>query len=98
AGGGPAAADEPALPAACDPALAGQLADARRPGIPDSEALLRLTAIAGACPSAAVPQALLGTALARSDRDDEAEPYLRAALALAPGYATAQHNLAVLLV
>jgi len=101
-GGGPvtgaAAADEPPFPAACGPDLARQLADARRPGLPDAEALPRLTAIATACPSAAVARALLGTTLARLDRDDEAEPHLRAALALAPGYASAQHNLAVLLV
>ena len=96
--GGTAASDEPAFPAACDPALARQLADARRPGIPDAEVLPRLTAIAAACPSAAVAQALLGTTLARLDRDEEAEPHLRAALSLAPGYASAQHNLAVLLV
>ena len=99
-GGGrdPAASDEPAFPTACDPALARQLADVRRPGLPDAEMLPRLTAIASACPSAAVPQALLGTTLARLDRDDAAEPHLRAALSLAPGYASAQHNLAVLLV
>ena len=93
-----AASDEPPFPAACDPALARQLADARRPGIPDADLLPRLTAITTACPSAAVAQALLGTTLARLDRDDEAEPHLRAALSLAPGYASAQHNLAVLLV
>ncbi len=97
-GGGTAASDEPAFPAACDPALARQLADARRPGIPDADALPRLTAIAAACPSAAVAQALLGTTLTRLDRDEDAEPHLRAALSLAPGYASAQHNLAVLLV
>ena len=99
AGGGAAASSsEPAFPAACDPALARQLAEARGPGVPDTEALPRLTAVAAVCPSAAVARAALGTTLARLDRDDEAEPHLRAALSLAPGYATAQHNLAVLLV
>jgi serine/threonine-protein kinase len=97
-GGGAVVSDEPTFPAACDPALARQLAEARRPGLPDTEALSRLTAIAAACPSAAVARALLGTTLTRLDRDDEAEPHLRAALSLAPGYASAQHNLAVLLV
>ena len=97
-GGGTAASDEPAFPAACDPALAPKLAEARRPGLPDADALPRLTAITAACPSAAVAQALLGTTLTRLDRDDEGEPHLRAALSLAPGYASAQHNLAVLLV
>ena len=97
-GGGAAAADEPAFPTACDPALARQLADARRPGVPDADALQRLTAIVAACPSAAVAQAQLGTTLARLDRDGDAEPHLRTALSLAPGYASAEHNLAVLLV
>jgi len=97
-GGGTAASDEPPFPAACDPTLARQLSDARRPDLPDADLLPRLTAIGAACPSAAVAQALLGTALARLDRDDEGEPHLRAALSLAPGYASAQHNLAVLLV
>ena len=97
-GGGAAAADEPRFPAACDPALAPQLAEARRPGVTDTDALARLEAIVAACPSAAVAQALLGTTLARLDRDGDAEPHLRAALSLAPGYASAQHNLAVLLV
>jgi serine/threonine-protein kinase len=98
AGGGAATADEPPFPAACDPALAGQLAEARRPGVPDADALARLEAIVAACPSAAVAQALLGTTLARLDRDGEAEPHLRTALSLAPAYPSAQHNLAVLLV
>jgi serine/threonine-protein kinase len=93
-----AASDEPPFPAACDPALSRQLADARRPGLADTEALPRLEAIAAACPSAAVAQALLGTTLARLDRDGDAEPHLRRALALVPGYTSAQHNLAVLLV
>ena len=93
-----AAPDEPPFPARCAPDLARQLADARRPGLADAEALPRLDAIVAACPSAAVARALLGTTLARLDRDDEAEPHLRAALALAPGYASAQNNLAVLLV
>jgi predicted Zn-dependent protease len=93
-----AASDEPPFPAACAPDVARQLADARRPGLPDGEALPRLTAVVAACPSAAIAQALLGTALMRLDRDDEAEPHLRAALSLAPAYASAQHNLAVLLV
>ena len=98
AGAGAAATDEPPLPAACDPALARQLAEARRPGIPDADALARLEAIVAACPSAAAAQALLGTTLARLDRDGDAEPHLRTALSLAPGYVSAQHNLAVLLV
>jgi serine/threonine-protein kinase len=97
-GEGVAAADEPPFPTTCDPALARQLADARRPGVADTDALSRLSAIVAACPSAAVAQALLGTTLARLDRDGDAEPHLRAALALAPGYASAQHNLGVLLV
>jgi serine/threonine-protein kinase len=97
-GGGAVVSDVPPFPAACDPALARELADARRPGLADAEALPHLTAVATACPSAAVARALLGTALTRLDRDDEAEPQLRAALSLAPGYASAQHNLAVLLV
>jgi serine/threonine-protein kinase len=90
--------DEPPFPPACEPALARQLADVRRPGVADGEALPRLQAIAAACPASAIARAQLGTTLARLDRDDEAEPHLRAALTLAPGYAGAQHNLAVLLV
>jgi tetratricopeptide (TPR) repeat protein len=97
-GGAAAVSDEPPFPTACDPALAHQLADTRRPGLRDADTLPRLVAIAAACPSAAVVRTLLGTTLARLDRDDEAEPHLRAALSLAPGYASAQHNLAVLLV
>lgn len=98
AGGVAATADEPPFPAGCDPALAGQLAEARRPGVPDADAVARLEAIVASCPSAAVAQALLGTTLARLDRDGDAEPHLRTALSLAPSYASAQHNLAVLLV
>ena len=97
---GPVAApsDEPPLPAACDPALAGKLAEARHPGLADAEAADRLEAIVAACPSSAVARALLGTALTRLDRDAEAEPHLRAALLIAPDYASARHNLAVLLI
>src|SRR5262245_57075622 len=69
AGGGATTADEPPFPAACDPALATQLAEARRPGVPDADARARLEAIVAACPSAAVAQGLLGTTLARLDRD-----------------------------
>src|SRR6185503_13378272 len=97
-GAGNAAVEEPPFPKSCDPALARDLSEVRRPGTPDAEALPRLAAIVAACPSAEVAQALLGTTLTRLDRDDEAEPHLRAALALAPDYPTAQHNLAVLLI
>src|SRR5262245_20436709 len=97
-GAGNAAVEEPPFPKSCDPALARDLSEVRRPGTPDAEALPRLTSIVAACPSSEVAQALLGTTLTRLDRDDEGEPHLRAALSLAPDYPTAQHNLAVLLV
>jgi len=97
-GAGNAAVEEPAFPKSCDPALARDLSEVRRPGTPDAEALPRLTAVVAACPSSPVARALLGTTLTRLDRDDEAEPHLREALSLAPDYPSAQHNLAVLLV
>jgi tRNA A-37 threonylcarbamoyl transferase component Bud32 len=94
---GTTAPGEPPFPASCPPTLVRALAEARRPGLGDGEALQRLTAIVAACPAAAVARAQLGTTLARLDRDDEAEPHLRAALDLAPDYAPARYNLALVL-
>jgi eukaryotic-like serine/threonine-protein kinase len=72
-------------------------AEARVPGVADTDAVARLEKLVSACPDFAGARTLLGKALARLNRDAEAIDHLKKANQLAPHYLTARFALAVAL-